>query len=62
MVKPDNRQCTLKHGKVLIEAIAAGFESLELRGKVERKLRFHLVTHDPDPLFSIVANNHGIKP
>ena len=43
-------------------AIAAGFESLELRGKVERKLRFHLVTRDPDPLFSIVANNHGIKP
>ena len=33
VVKPDDWQCTRKHGKVLVEAIAAGIEPLELRWK-----------------------------
>ena len=36
VVRPDGRQCTLKHGKVLVEAIAAGIEPLEFRRKVEK--------------------------
>ena len=47
VVKPGGRQYTLKHGKVLVEAIAAGLEPLEFRHKVERELRFNLVVHDP---------------
>ena len=49
------RQYTPKHGKVLVEAIAAGIEPLELRPKVEKNMRFDLVTHDPDPLYNIIA-------
>ena len=37
VVKPDGRQYTLKHGKVLVEAIAAGTEPLEFRRKVGKK-------------------------
>ena len=55
VVKPDGRQYTLKHGKVLVEAITAGIEPLEFRRKVENNMRFDLVTHDPDALFSIIA-------
>ena len=40
---------------MLVEAIAAGIEPLEFRCKVEEKMRFDLVTHDPDALFSIIA-------
>ena len=58
MVKPDGRQYTLQHGKVLVEAIAAGIEPLEFRRKVEKKMRFDLVTHDPDALFNIIARQH----
>ena len=53
VVKPGRRQYTLKHGKVLVEAIAAGIEPLEFRLKVEREMRFKLVVHDPDALFNI---------
>ena len=53
-VKPGGRQCTLKHGKVPVEAIAAGIEPLEFRRKVERELRFNLLVHDLDALFSII--------
>ena len=53
MVKLDGRQYTLKHGKALVEAIAAGIEPIEFRRKVYKKIRFNLVTHDPDALFSI---------
>ena len=53
-MKPSGRQHTLKHGKVLVEAVAAGIEPLEFRRKVERGMRFNLVVHDPDPLFNIV--------
>ena len=42
-VRPDRRQYTPKHGKVLVEAIAAGIEPLGFRRKVEKKVRFHLV-------------------
>ena len=54
MVKPGGRQYTLKHGKVLVEATAAGIEPLEFRRKVEREMRFNLVVHDPDALFNII--------
>ena len=33
--KPGGRQYTLKHGKVLVEAIAAGVEPLEFRRKMK---------------------------
>ena len=33
VMKPDGRQYTLKPGKVLVEAIAAGIEPLEFRRK-----------------------------
>ena len=55
-MKPDGRQYTLEHGKVLVEAIAAGIEPLEFRRKVERRMRFDLATHDPDALFIKIAN------
>ena len=55
VVKPHGRQYTLKHGKVLVEAVAAGSESLELLRKMEKNMRFGLVTHDPDALFNIIA-------
>ena len=54
MVKPGGRQYTLEHGKVLVEAIAAGIEPIEFRHKVEREMRFNLVLHDPDALFNII--------
>ena len=50
VVRPDGRQYTLKHGKALVEAIAAGIEPLGFRvpPQGEKKTRFDLVTHDPD--------------
>ena len=36
VVKTGGRQYTLKHGKVLVEAISAGVEPLEFRRKVGR--------------------------
>ena len=53
VVKPGGRQYSLKHGKMLVEAIAAGMEALEFRRKVESEMRFNLVVHDPDALFNI---------
>ena len=44
VVKPNGRQDTLKHGKVLVEAIAAGIEPLKFRRNTENMLRFDLVT------------------
>ena len=35
MMKPDGRQYTLKHGKVLVEAKPAGIKPLNFRRKVE---------------------------
>ena len=55
VVRPDGPQYTLKHGKVLVEAIAAGIEPLEFRLKVGKRMRFDLVPHDPDALFNIIA-------
>ena len=60
VVKPDGRQYTLKRGKVLVEAIAAGIEPLEFRRKME-KMRFDLVTHDSDALFNILPSSYGTK-
>ena len=54
VVKPGGRQYTLKHGNVLVEAIAAGIEPLEVRRKVESEMRFNLVVHDPETLFNII--------
>ena len=54
MVKPDGHQYALRHGKVPVEAIAARIEPLEFCRKVERKMRFNLVVHDPDALFNII--------
>ena len=55
VVRPDGRQYTLKHGKVLVEAIAAGIEPLEFRRKVDKNMRFDLVTHEPDALINSIA-------
>ena len=55
MVRPDDRQSTLEHGKVLVEAIAAGIEPLEFRRKMEKNMRFDLVTHAPDAFFNVIA-------
>ena len=57
VVKPDDRQYTLKHGKALVEAIAAGIEPLEFRRKVKKNMRFDLVTHDHYTLFNIIAKH-----
>ena len=54
-MKPDGQKYTLKHGKMPVEAIAAGIKPLELRRKVEREMRFDLVTHDPDALFNNIV-------
>ena len=54
VVRPDGRQCTLKHDKVLFEAIAAGIEPLEFRRRVEKMTRL-ISTHDPGALFNIIA-------
>ena len=54
VVKPGGRQYTLKHGKVLVEAISAGIEPLEFRRKVEKEMRVNVVVHDPDAQFSII--------
>ena len=54
VVKPGGRQYTLKHDKVLVEAISAGIEPLDFRRKVERRMRFNLVVCDPDALFNII--------
>ena len=54
VVEPGGRQYSLKQGKVLVEAIAAGKWPLEFRRKVEREVRFNLVVHDPDALFNII--------
>ena len=40
VVRPDGRPYTLKHGKVLVEAIAAGIEPPEFRRKVGKKNAF----------------------
>ena len=53
-VKPGGRQYTRKHAKVLVEAISARIEPLELRRKVEREMMFNLVVHDPDALLNIM--------
>ena len=55
VVRPGRRQYTLKHGKVLVEAIAAGIEPLEFPRKVEKSMLLDLVTHDRDALLSIIA-------
>ena len=54
VVKPCGRQYTLKHDKVLVQAIVARIEPLEFRRKVEREMKFDLVVHDPDALFNII--------
>ena len=52
-MKPGGRQYTLKHGKVLVEAMAAGIEPLEFHHKVEREMRFNPEVHDTDALFNM---------
>ena len=54
VAKPGGRHYTLKHGKMLLEALAAGIDPLEFRRKVERDMRSNLVVHDPDALFNII--------
>ena len=52
VVRPGGRQYALRHGKMLVEAIAVGIEPLDFRLKVEKNMRFNLVPHDPDALFN----------
>ena len=47
---------------MLVEAIAAGIEPLKFRRKVEKKMRFDLVTHDPDALFNTIAKQQRDQP
>ena len=54
VVKPGGRRYTLKHDKVLVQAVSAGIEPLEFRRKVESEMRFNLAVHDPDALFKIM--------
>ena len=54
VVKPVGRQYTPKHGKLLVEARAAGMEPLDFRRKVEREMRFNLIVHDPDALLNVI--------
>ena len=61
VVKPVGLQYTLKHGKVLVEAISAGIEPLEFHRKVEREMSFNLVVHDPDALFNIIDQQQRTK-
>ena len=42
VVKPGGQLYTLKHGKVLVEAVAAGIEPLEVRRKVEMEIQDRL--------------------
>ena len=55
VVRPNGRLYTLKHGKVLVEAIAAGIGPLEFRRKAEKNMCFDVATHEPDAVFSIIA-------
>ena len=55
VVKPDGQQYTLKHGRVLIEAISAGIKPPEVRREVEKKIRYDIVTHDPDASLIMIA-------
>ena len=57
VVKPGGQQYTRKYGKVLVEATAAGIQTVEFRREVGKKMRFNLVTHDPDALFNIIAKH-----
>ena len=62
MVRPGGRQYTLKHGKGLVEVIAAGIKPIELRCNVEENMRFDPVTHAPDALFNtLLPSSNGIK-
>ena len=54
VAKPGGRQYTLKHGKVLVEAIAEGREPLKFRRKVAKETRFNLVVDTPDTMFNII--------
>ena len=54
VVKPSGRQYRLKHGKVLVEIIAAKIEPPELRRKVEREMRFNIVVDGSNALFNII--------
>ena len=54
VVKTGGRSFMLRHGKVLVEAIAAKIQPLEFRRKVEREMRFNLVVHGTDAVFNIV--------
>ena len=56
VVRPDGRKYTLKYGKVLVETTVAGIKPHKFRHKVENKMRFDVVTHDPDALLNIIAN------
>ena len=54
VVKPGGRQYTLKHGKVMVEVMAAGIEALEFRSENGKEIRFNLLMHDHDALFNII--------
>ena len=55
VVRPNGRQYTTKHGKMLVEAIAAVVEPLQVCREVREEMRFDLVTRDPDALFNVIA-------
>ena len=55
VVKTGGRQYTQHNDSVLVEAIAEAIELLEFRRKVEKKMHFDLIMHDPDPLSRIIA-------
>ena len=54
VVNVGGRQYTLRHGKVLVEAISAGIAPGKFRRKVEKDLGFSIIVHDPDALFNVI--------
>ena len=55
-MNPGGRHYRPNSGKILEQAIPAGFEPLQVQPKVERKMRCFLKKHDPGALFSKIAN------
>ena len=54
-MKPDGHKYMIKHGKAMVDAIAAAIEPLEFRGEGGKTMCFDLLTHDPDAFFNLIA-------
>ena len=61
VVMPDGQQYTLMHGKVLVEAIAAGMEPLEFRRKVENNTESDFVALILTHCSTLTPSSNGTK-